>query len=69
MISFQRQNVTIIYHGGSTPGATRTILPLETIRKPQYDTNYLIAHCQTRQQPRTFNLEKIELPHHSDPPF
>ena len=58
---YQRHPITIIYHGGSQPGEARTILPLLLIRKSRYDTNYLIAHCQKRQQPRTFNLDKIEL--------
>jgi predicted DNA-binding transcriptional regulator YafY len=58
---YQRHPISIIYHGGSTPGETRTILPIEIIRKPLYHTNYLIAHCQKRQKTRTFNLEKIEL--------
>ena len=61
--------LTITYHGGSMPGETRTILPLEIIRKPLYHTNYLIAHCQTRQETRTFNLDKIELPDNSAPYF
>ena len=57
------------YHGGSSPGTSRTALPTMLftvpdewcieITWPEMDPIYLLAHCSVRNAPRTFKLANI----------
>ena len=47
--------ITIIYHGGSQPGATREILPIKITG------NKLRARCYTSNAVKTFVIDRIEL--------
>lgn len=47
--------ITIIYHGGSKPGSTREIIPL------QINGNKVRARCYTSNAVKTFNIDKIQL--------
>jgi hypothetical protein len=47
--------LTIIYHGGSQPGATREILPIKVTG------NKVRARCYTSNAVKTFVIDKIEL--------
>ena len=61
--------VTFTYHGGSTPGQPRTALPTFLFTVPTDLLNpdlarepfYLLAHCTSRNAPRTFRLDRIRL--------
>ena len=56
------------YHGGSDPGNTRRVLPILLFQKFEmaYDADdfpshiYLLAFCRTRQQARTFRLDRVQ---------
>jgi len=48
--------ITIIYNGGSQPGTTREILPLQII------DNMVRARCYTSNKVKTFVINKIEIP-------
>jgi hypothetical protein len=60
------------YHGGSTPGESRTVLPtmLFTVPDdwcevedlwPEMDPIYLLAHCTHRNAPRIFRISRITI--------
>jgi len=51
-----RATVVIVYHGGSQPGAKRSIIPLEILG------HHVRAHDVARKEDRTFTIAKIELP-------
>jgi len=53
--------LNIVYMGGTTPGNKRRIKPLELFKVDGYDEVYLRAYCSTREEERTFSLEKIRL--------
>jgi predicted DNA-binding transcriptional regulator YafY len=64
--------IEFTYHGGSDPGQSRKVLPILLFQKihPETDPHiphipntspiYLLAHCQTRNAPRTFRLDRIQ---------
>ena len=54
--------VKIIYLGGTSAGASRDITPVCLFRKSQYGSIYVTAYCHTRNEDRTFRLDRIELP-------
>ena len=57
------------YNGGSSPGETRTVIPVflfsvpENVDHPDLTREpvYLLAHCLTRHATRTFRLDRISL--------
>lgn len=54
--------IDIIYHGGSTPGQERKILPLKIYKKENFDTRlYLEAYCLKSKENRNFRLDKIQI--------
>lgn len=52
----------IVYSGGSTPGATRSVMPIKLFKVRGYDDSiYLEAFCDLREDNRVFRLDKLEL--------
>lgn len=57
------------YHGGSTPGEPRSILPVFLFTVPSHseiqdlsqEPVYLMAHCLTRGSVRIFRLDRIQI--------
>ena len=58
----ERRWLDIVYSGGSSPGERRRIKPLELFQVEGFAEVYLRAFCATRQEERTFRLDKIMLP-------
>lgn len=54
-----RRDVTILYTGGSLPGATRRISPLGVFTVDGYSGTYVHARCHLRDEERTFRVERI----------
>ena len=53
--------ITFCYHGGSTPGAKRTIHPAEVFTVGRGDDLYVSGWCMNQQAHRTFRMDRIEL--------
>ncbi len=61
--------IQFIYSGGSEPENSRQVLPILLFQKidpentdlqaPNISPIYLLAHCQTRNAPRTFRLDRM----------
>ena len=54
-----REEVTILYDGGSQPGMDRRIAPLGVFKVDGYSGTYLHAVCRSRNAPRTFRIDRI----------
>lgn len=54
--------MTFRYHGGSTPGAKRTVYPAEVFTVGWGDALYVSGWCMDKQAHRTFRIDRIELP-------
>jgi hypothetical protein len=54
-----RSAVSVIYYGGSTPGARRLVRPHGIFRLPGSDSFYVEAYCELRGAKRTFRLELL----------
>lgn len=54
-----RNEVTILYDGGSEPGASRRIAPLGVFTVEGFSGTYVHALCHTRDAERTFRVERI----------
>jgi predicted DNA-binding transcriptional regulator YafY len=54
-----RRDVTILYDGGSQPGASRRISPLGVFKVEGYLGVYVNAVCHVRNADRTFRVERI----------
>ena len=61
--------ISILYHGGSSPGSPRVISPALVFTKlrptpanPATAPHYVLAWCHHRQALRTFRLDRIEIP-------
>ncbi len=54
-----RREVTILYDGGSEPGAGRKISPLGVFQVEGYHGTYIHAFCHLRSAERTFRVERI----------
>lgn len=52
---------TFRYHGGSTPGAKRTVYPAQLFTVGSSDTLYLAGWCMNQEAHRTFRIERVEL--------
>ena len=55
------QPVTFTYLGGSQPGTIRDVHPVLLFRVDGYRSAYVTAYCHTRQEIRTFRLDRIHL--------
>jgi predicted DNA-binding transcriptional regulator YafY len=53
--------VDIIYDGGSTPGATRSIQPKNLFKVAGYGEVYVEAYCELREENRVFRLDRLRL--------
>ena len=54
-----RQDVTILYDGGSQPGQSRRISPLGVFTVEGYRGTYVHAFCRLREAERTFRVDRI----------
>jgi len=52
---------TFVYHGGSSPGAKRTVIPAQLFTVGRSDTLYLAAWCMNAEAHRTFRIDRVEL--------
>lgn len=52
--------LTFQYHGGTTPGCERTILPTHLFENMARSHTYLQGYCLNRLASRTFRLDRIE---------
>ena len=57
--AMRRQEVTILYDGGSQPGVHRRISPLGVFMVEGFAGIYVHAYCHSRQAQRTFRIEHI----------
>lgn len=53
--------MTFVYHGGSTPGAKRTVFPAEVFTVGVSDNVFLSGWCTNQQAHRTFRIDRLEL--------
>jgi hypothetical protein len=58
------QPVEFVYLGGTTPGSARRVHPVMLYRVWGFSGAYLTAFCQSRQEIRTFLLDRILPPLH-----
>jgi DNA polymerase III epsilon subunit family exonuclease len=49
--------LSIVYHGGSFPGSTRNITPVEL----DLELGHVLAHCHRTQQERVFRIDKMRI--------
>ena len=63
------QPVTFTYLGGTQPGTVRDVHPILLFRVDGYRSAYVTAYCHTRQEIRTFRLDRVHLPTTSTPAF
>lgn len=56
-----KSSVDVIYHGGTTPGVSRRIWPGEVFRVDGYDSMYVEAYCEKREEMRTFRMDQISI--------
>jgi len=59
------ERIEIVYHGGSSPGSSRSISPRELFRVKGHGT-YVEAYCDQRKEVRTFSTEKIQIAQKND---
>lgn len=73
------KTITFSYHGGSTPGEPRQVIPVSLFTvQPLHPTHqpsnltqqpfYLLAYCLTRHSTRTFRIDRIQLSPAPQPP-
>ena len=53
--------ITIRYYGGSQPGSSRSITPLDLFNVGRGDAEYVSAFCHRCQENRTFRIDLIEI--------
>ncbi len=54
--------VEITYYGGSTPGETRSIMPIRLFTVKGYGKSvYIEAFCEQRQENRVFHMDRLEI--------
>ena len=56
------QPVSFTYWGGSEPGTIRDVRPVFLFRVDGYRSAYMTAYCHTRQEIRTFRLDRVHQP-------
>lgn len=61
LATLQRQQVEFIYFGGSTPGLKRIVSPGLVFRLEEYEPIYMAGYCHTRQEERTFRVDRLVL--------
>jgi len=54
--------LSVIYHGGSTPGGRRKIRPQGVFQVSGYGGTSLKAYCEKRGEVRTFRADRLEIP-------
>jgi predicted DNA-binding transcriptional regulator YafY len=54
-------SLMVRYFGGSTPGRQRLISPAALYKVQGFSSPYLTAHCHTKNQPRHFRLDLLEV--------
>ena len=52
---------TFLYHGGSTPGAKRTVYPAQVFTVGSSETLYLAAWCMGKEAHRVFRVDRVRL--------
>jgi predicted DNA-binding transcriptional regulator YafY len=57
-----RESLSVVYHGGSTPGGRRTITPTEVFWVEDYRRVYVRAYCQLRGEERVFRVDRLSIP-------
>lgn len=55
------ERLSVIYHGGSTPGEQRTIQPKEIFHVSGYAGAYVHAYCELRHELRIFRVDQLEI--------
>ena len=52
---------TFLYHGGSMPGAKRTVYPAQVFTVGRSDSLYLAGWCMNTEAHRVFRIDRIEI--------
>jgi len=52
---------TFVYHGGSTPGGKRTVMPAQLFTVGSSEALYLAAWCMGKEAHRVFRIDRVKL--------
>jgi len=55
------ERMRIVYYGGTTPGARRSIWPMMVFPLAEYHNVYIDAYCEARSARRTFRVDRLEI--------